>query len=850
MGEDRPGGIGESRMSIAKSILCARALRPWLVALVVVVGLCGLTNRCLAQGGNNLLPDPISSPELAGYVDRLQLTDEQRLAIEPMHEQYLAAFRTLREGAIQRVLDEIGVLSDGSTGLPRPEPVEKFQRNLNRVLARIEQADNRLLSEIDTILNEQQRPALSRVKLTRARKRLRSGLVQGHVFLNQGAQVDLSELYEQLELTPQQRQISEPLIIRHERVLTSRLKDLRDARNRMILDMVIAFEAMGFSQRDMSDPEALRKTFLAFDPVRTELAKNLLEPASAISTLNRKTIQRLTQVLVRPQARGLRRKYYLAAYPQAGYFSHSAQKRFAAALQRTDLIEQVREAITAAAEEHQRAHDRITEEMIDHLDDLGGKMIMIEFDQERWDALRQQMKAFEARWDQLNQAAGEPLDAMLGPQLVAMLGDRANRPPQKNSKNPQPAGVVVEESNGGVVRRTNAGDILGADALIPNPISERALARFTRKLDLSDEQQAVVTQLHENYVVQYHAHRAAQRKAAQTAQARNGDPSTDEARQLQLHHQRQALQEARELDATFFRDLALALGESAALTNELERLRRARRRTIFSRREAGFRFKLSPVDTNEAWVDLSVLVDELQLDATSIAELDDIMREYETVATPAFKVRYEVAIAAQHNHLTAMINLARFRDESEDLAADARHELRQAELAAYQATHETEQAVIQINRETLERILKTLDGPTGQALRIAYNRKAFPSIYNNPESAERFLLAAAKLPYLSDPQRGSIQTISREYQDAYDALGGQIVLLSEREDAPLGAYDDPAVLRDYRRRREELALLDFDRKELNAKARRRLRQILSPEQLVRIGLPEDDLGSSDDSPFN
>lgn len=830
-------------MNIVKSILCARALRPWLVALIVVAGPCGLPNRCLAQGGSNLLPDPISSRELAGYLDRLQLTDEQRLAIEPMHEQYLAAFRTLREGAIQRVLDEVRVLSAGNTGLPAPEPAEKFLRNLDRVLARIKQADNRLFSEIDTILDEQQRPALSRIKLTRARKRLRSGLVQGNVFLNQGEHVDLSKLYEQLELTPQQRQISDPLIIQHERVLTRRLKDLRDAGNRMLLDMVIAFEELGFSQRDMSDQEALRQTFLAFDPIRTKLKKNLLEPACAISNLNRKTIRRLTQVLQRPQARGLRRKYYLAAYPVARYDLHSAQKRFTAALQMNDLTEQLREAITAAADDHQRAHDKITEEMIDHLDDLGGKMIMIDFDNEQWDALQQQMNAFEARWAQLNKAASESLDAVLGPQLVAMLGDRANRPPQKNSKNPQPAGVVVKESNGGVVMRTNAGDILGADVLVPNPISERQLTRFAQRLALSNEQQAIVAQLHEHYVAQYRAHREAQRMAAQTAQARNDDPSTDEDRRMRLHQQRQALQEAQELDATFFNDLALALGESAALPNELQRLRLARQRAIFSRREAGFRFKLSPVDTNEAWVDLSVLLDELQLDATSVAELDDIMRAYETVATPAFKARYEVAIAAQHSRLTAMINLARFRDESEEFAADARYELRQAEITAYQTTHETEQAVIRINRETLQGILKTLAGPSGQALQRAYNRKAFPSVYNRPESADRFITAAGRLTDLSDRQRHAIQTISREYRDAYEPLGGQMAILFERGGAALGVYDDPAVLRDYIRRRQELALLEFDRKELDAKALRRLRSILTPEQQARIKLPVQKIGS-------
>ncbi len=293
----------------------------------------------------------------------------------------------------------------------------------------------------------------------------------------------------------------------------------------------------------------------------------------------------------------------------------------------------------------------------------------------------------------------------------------------------------------------------------------------------------------------------------------------------------------------FFDDLALAFGEREVLFNELQRLKLARRRSIFSRREAGFRFKISPVDTNEAWVDLSELVDELHLDATTIAKIDDIMRAYETVATPAFKARYEVAIAAQHSRLNAEANRARYRNESEDLAAASRREYRQAMLAALQATHETEQTVIQLNRATLERILNTLDGPIGQALRTVYNRKAFPSIYNNPVSAERFLLAAAKLPDLSDPQRGSIQTISCEYQDAYDALGAQIVLLTEPSGSPILAYDDPATLRNYGRLRHELAVIEFDRNELDAKALRRLRTILTPEQQARIKFPVQKIGA-------
>ena len=53
----------------------------------------------------------------------------------------------------------------------------------------------------------------------------------------------------------------------------------------------------------------------------------------------------------------------------------------------------------------------------------------------------------------------------------------------------------------------------------------------------------------------------------------------------------------------------------------------------------------------------------------------------------------------------------------------------------------------------------------------------------------------------------------------------------------------PAWSVDLIRRRQELALLEFDRKELDAKALRRLRSILTPEQQARIKLPVQKIGS-------
>ncbi len=84
---------------------------------------------------------------------------------------------------------------------------------------------------------------------------------------------------------------------------------------------------------------------------------------------------------------------------------------------------------------------------------------------------------------------------------------------------------------------------------------------------------------------------------------------------------------------------------------------------------------------------------------------------------------------------------------------------------------------------------------------------------------------------------------SFEVNVAYHALGAQVVLLAEPDGSPILAYDDPATLRNYGRLRHELAVIEFDRNELDAKALRRLRSILTPEQQARIKLPDQKIGS-------
>jgi hypothetical protein len=103
-------------------------------------------------------------------------------------------------------------------------------------------------------------------------------------------------------------------------------------------------------------------------------------------------------------------------------------------------------------------------------------------------------------------------------------------------------------------------------------------------------------------------------------------------------------------------------------------------------------------------------------------------------------------------------------------------------------------------------------------------------------AAERYLAAALQLPDLQGDQGGRLSTILNEYRPAYEQVCGQIARIHADSTAPPAGFDGEGWRR-FAEQRSRLEVLTFDREELNARALRRLRDVLTPQQEARIGLP-------------
>ena len=156
---------------------------------------------------------------------------------------------------------------------------------------------------------------------------------------------------------------------------------------------------------------------------------------------------------------------------------------------------------------------------------------------------------------------------------------------------------------------------------------------------------------------------------------------------------------------------------------------------------------------------------------------------------------------------------------------------------ALQEFTDAEKAIGDLNKATLDKLIKVLSPGKASALRRAYDKKAYPSIYNDAASVEDHLSRALALPDLTADQRNRLSEVAADYRPAYEALCRRLIKLGGMPRGELIGEDfDWKSEQD---RQQSVATIRFDRDELSARAAARLGAILTEEQVRRIGgLPE------------
>ena len=845
-----------------------------------------IADRASAQGTSGMLPTPISSRDLDVYGETLGLTPEQRDAIDAIHEQYRLEFRVLREGDIEQYMQEVGGMWRGGFSSLNRKSIEASIQKLDRLMTRIRLTDDILFDGIQAMLTDEQATQLARVMQTRDRQRYASGGTRMARFVNRAARIDLSRLYAAIELTDQEREATDPFVLQYEGRLSADTKALYQATTRMFLDIVDALEEQRIS---LGDPAAMMQNARGMrDAMRAAFGESMKKPrdkASAISDLNRRSLRQISALMKPGSAATFRDRYLRRAYPEVPRTSaSSAFRSYQAVLTRRDLPDPVRSDVKDAAAVYRSGRLVVVEEMIDAIDKFRSESVPMNLGRAGDGPSRKDHEAklngFRERLTTFDKASLEVLYAIIDDEIAETIRTAVASGSFDSDESGGDGGAGGVFGTAAADARTGALARLGADPDLPTPITRRDIASYRERLKFSDTDWYVLQSLHEEYLDSFNRVRKtdiAAVRAAERAIAPTGDrdddatPPTPEQIDAVFDLRAKALRSIQQIDGLLFDDVEMLI-TTPQQQPDAQRLRLARDRFVYNRgqgestlttiygggrrgqrgrggrRSRGAWGGLRDTGTREAAVDIGRLVDEMDLDDQLRAETSKLLVEYETAARDGFRQQYESSMRLRRESLKLQ---ARMQQRSGGGNDEQGRERRRNRWQAYsdlmegdgEKVDQARRLMVDLNRATLSTLTDALSADDAQALGDLYNRAAFPDIYDNPRAAGKYLVAALELRDLADQQRARIESIYAGYEPEFRMVA----------DRMRDVYAEPAEVsgegrqrwRGYQERRNKLEVLEFDRREVNARAFRQLREILNPEQETRLRMPAETRGEDE-----
>ncbi len=817
-------------------------IRPILGALTLAAALLTPARVAAAQGTSETMPHPITSVDVSEYADRLKLSPEQRRAAESAHDDYKLRFRALREGEIEQFLGAMRGMQEGGM-MPRREVVDAFMDKMQRLQDRIRGLDDSFFSELEGLLDDSQRPGVEHLRLARARQRCRAEMSMGMV---QGPTLDISRIYWDLDLPADAHANADPMVASYERQLTRRMLAMHEASGNAMRNMFTIFEELdleGASQEQMmADPQILTRLLEAMKQRWAELSEPVVEEASEITGLNRRTVRQVAEFLPGPAAGTLRMQYLRRAYPEVEAMAIMGQEPWLqSAEQAGELSEAQRAEVAAIIDTYRRSAALLVDETC----------ALIDARRESFSPFSMDPQAFQSHYQELarRQAAGRAMAAAAQRDLEAIVGEGrlgpgppAGQQVLGNAAVPGGAGErAVASANGTaatiVVGEAKAAAAGGADPWLPPPITQRDIKLYIERLALDETLSAIATQMHADYASEVENLAIIGDLKWLVQGLWQVDPATGEMRLADdgTRERVYALRRAA-FDAIVARDRAFFENLQSFVLEEqqagVERLRRGRERQAY-RSIAGMNIFGSGQGSQESSLDIVDLCQGGVLADGDRDRIGTILAAYESEVVPALRARYQACLERQQvmDKWSASVR-ANQGDQAAMVEASIRFQ--ETMTTAGAPAREAGVRLAELNRRTLDALVAALPEAKRRAFRGAYNRQAFPTVYVDPVCVEEHLGRALALKDLSADQVAGISTLAGAYWIDYEALSRKMTALTDAADFLLGSPGH-AEMTGYMQRQEELEKLRFDRDELSYRAISRIQGVLSPDQVAALG---------------
>lgn len=844
----------------------ARAFAALRVLLACVLLPLAATAPAQAQGGREIVGGPITTARFERLLGLFVApTTEEATALDRLHEQYLEKFR-------KEIEPEIAALSgDAGNGFPTKDRFERLLRDLDRVNARISDADNAFFSAAGEIVAEPRRSGIARLKAARERQRLLAGVSKWvPMSFGQGATfVDIADMLARdrfaRQVPPEAREQFNAFLAAQEPRLLTQARTLNNAAREgmgRLYDVsagVMAVDAPAIPADASPEEQARIRTEAArragermrsFAVAMEEIGRPVRKVLRANHIDNRTACAQLAPILgrvVTDEFRELSATRALGGEAYAFGMSMGDNLALASIARRmrgdVGVNDDARARIDEALAAWRSARAAALEAFVMAADDTPSNALTSRFagtgDAEDA-AAAQAAAALEAARDDARDRL-ESADKRFQEKLLELLGTRWERYFEKVELD-EVEGAAGDEPTLGFMPRVDElseeeerqadlemGQGQGIEFGYSQPIAKTDmlaafklagaevtmdLADATYESWLADKWNAKVGPLDEKY-------RTAQDESYEYEQEGGIKYRAQEFVKM-AEAARAIVAAVADADDALSADLGGALG-LAADSPSILLLRLAPIRRLSGAGE---------MDSDELEPHTPSVASILELGEATPAEVAAILAAAKAEwAALAAEVRPALAQLAALDEREGQLQM---RSANRDVSAVKEYTARYEELGRERNA---------LQRGIRDRLAAVYDAACTKAvtdpdrldaLRRARTRATFPAMYSPEQSAEKVLTGALAMRDIDDGLRAQIDALRAEYIAVFDKLSAQIVELSQK--ALAGASDNWT---EYTRQMQAVDNLRFERDERTAKARSELRRLLGPERSARMpGLAE------------
>lgn len=836
----RPGLASALRRTMAS---LARAV-PVLLATLAILAAAVPARPAAAQSARDVAATPITSRflvrQLRAFVGP---TEAESAAIDALHERYLEKFRAELD-------PEITALTDSLSGrMPTKQEFDAFLRNMDRVAARIAEADDAFVASATQLVAEERRAGFERVREARERARALMGVGRlGAMMFGSGANfVDLPELLVRCEPLAERRvdytAFLEDLSRRTLAQSRAHASSLRTGISRFFDAMqpvMAAAETRAANGKPPTDEELGQAQQAYFDAMSAVGEANR-RGVRANFDMNRAALARVGEFFDEPTALDIREEVVRRVLNEGTMLPFGLGKRLdlealgdrLARDERvpTELRARIAELVLAWRRDHVARAEAWTSVAVSRdgqqAELMGGPE---DLDDGGEEAARAGMRASAEK--ALAQIAA--LIGSLAEEYTAKveLADGGERLVVRLPKKPDTGGGDDDDAGGAPAAPSWVFRGFAASGEIPQNLDSSVAVRVARVLGVEGVDPGVLDAIASKYRDdEWEPAMAPLRERIANAQqnlhsaTEDGRLMTDMTRLAELRAARlEAARRLFELDERQIVALSGVLGLGAdhpfALLMRLERIG-----AIGSRPSGNQTALLVPP---------SGVLASASLDGATAATIVEAARP--TLASIAESMPSLLQAALERAHRMSEAEVG-FSSRDQQTVVDSSQRYRETIGANQRADADL---VSRLGR-ALEDAAQVAGGDElREKVRRARMREVHPDAYRIEDGLDREFAAVGRLPDLSPDALGAVEALRAEYEAIFDKMSEQLI-------AP--AFDiipgdgSPEAWRDYARRMEEIERVRFKRTEFVDKIRAALARAIGPAQAARVpGLVRESAG--------